>query len=46
MYFLVDLVLNFSPPPTGLFEVRAAEYLASNPESESSGFLKGLKGIG
>ncbi|XP_023846984.1 DENN domain-containing protein 2C isoform X1 [Salvelinus sp. IW2-2015] len=30
----------------GLFEVRAAEYLASNPESESSGFLKGLKGIG
>ncbi|CAB1336358.1 unnamed protein product [Coregonus sp. 'balchen'] len=28
----------------GLFEFRAAEYLASNPES--SGFLKGLKGLG
>ncbi|KAL1021124.1 hypothetical protein UPYG_G00009120 [Umbra pygmaea] len=30
----------------GLFEVRAAEYLASNPEPESSGFLQGLKGLG
>ncbi|XP_023861871.1 DENN domain-containing protein 2C-like [Salvelinus sp. IW2-2015] len=30
----------------GLFEFRAAEYLSSNPEPESSGFLKGLKGLG
>uniref|UniRef100_A0A4W5MN17 DENN domain containing 2C n=1 Tax=Hucho hucho TaxID=62062 RepID=A0A4W5MN17_9TELE len=30
----------------GLFEFRVAEYLASNPEPESSGFLKGLKGLG
>ncbi|XP_029579155.1 DENN domain-containing protein 2C-like isoform X1 [Salmo trutta] len=30
----------------GLFEIRAAEYLSSNPEPESSGFLKGLKGLG
>uniref|UniRef100_A0A6Q2Y6J9 UDENN domain-containing protein n=1 Tax=Esox lucius TaxID=8010 RepID=A0A6Q2Y6J9_ESOLU len=30
----------------GLFEVRAVEYLASNPEPEAGGFLKGLKGLG
>ncbi|XP_036390154.1 DENN domain-containing protein 2C [Megalops cyprinoides] len=30
----------------GLFEVRAAEYLASNPEPEPSGVNKFLKGLG
>lgn len=32
--------------PTGLFEVRAAEYLASCPEPEPSGVNKFLKGLG
>lgn len=31
---------------TGLFEVRAAEYLASCPEPELSGVNKFLKGLG
>lgn len=33
-------------PFTGLFEVRAAEYLASCPEPEPSGVNKFLKGLG
>lgn len=36
----------FCPCLTGLFEMRAAEYLDSYPEPEPSGVNKFLKGLG
>lgn len=36
----------FGPCLTGLFEMRAAEYLDSYPEPETSGVNRFLKGLG